>query len=57
MKGVDGKEGRNQRASPERSGHPVEEEQQEERIGEVKQHAGEVVPRGIETEELTVQHV
>ena len=54
---VKGKESRHKGAPPECSGHPVEDEKEQERIGKVEQEVGEMVPCRLQPEELDIYHV
>ena len=54
---MQGEEGGHQRTSPKRAGHRVQHEEEQQNVGGVKEQVAQVVPAGLETEELAVEHV
>ena len=54
---MDGEHRRHKRAGPEFAGHPPQDEEEHDRRGGVKQHAGQMVPPRLEAVELAVRHV
>ncbi len=57
MEGMEGEEGGHEGAWPEGAGHPVEDQEQQDRIDDVKEDIDQMVPSGFQPEELNVQHV
>ena len=49
---MQGEQRGDERAAPERGGHLVEDEEKQKGVGDVKEEAGEMMPSGIEAEEL-----
>ena len=54
---MQGEQGRHEGAGPERSRRPVQEEEQQQRVDQVKKQIGQVVAPGLHPVKLTVQHV
>jgi hypothetical protein len=54
---VKGKQSRHEGALPGRFGHPVKNEKEQQRIGNVKQEIGQMMPSGFQPKELNVEHV
>ena len=54
---MDGENRRHPRAGPERSRHPPQRQEQDDRGGGVQEHVGQVVATGLQSVEIAVQHV
>ena len=57
MQRVQREQGRHHRAAPGRTRHALQEQEQHNRVGQVEEQADEVMPAGIQPEELDIQHV
>jgi len=52
---MEGEEGRNQGAAPDRAGHLVKKQEEQQRVGEVQEKAGEMVAGRLQAIELGIQ--
>jgi hypothetical protein len=54
---MESKQGGDACAFPDRAGGTLQQDEQQQGVAYVQQHACQVVPHGIESEQLDVQHV